>query len=87
MNYPRDSHAIVERQVNEDLSRNDSAFLFAYVDEDLERNERPIVLCEMCGQHTHGENDGELIVGECEHCGEGFAYSQDDARVMEVFGE
>lgn len=78
----RDSHTKVQRQIEDDL-RNSQAFLFYDATLDVEANdEQPIVLCEECGQHTHGNNDGELITGECEHCGELFAYSKDDARVV-----
>jgi hypothetical protein len=78
----RDSHTIVQRQIDDDL-RNAQAFLFYDATDDILRNEQqPIVLCEECGQHTHGERDGELVVGDCENCGEQFAYSKDDARVV-----
>ena len=79
----RDSHTLIQRQIDEDVKRNAQAFCFFVPTEDIERNDRqPIVLCEQCGQHTHGEYDGDIVLGNCEHCGEDFGYSRNDARVV-----
>lgn len=79
----RDSHTLVQRQIDEDVRRNEHAFMFYDATLDVERNEQqPIVLCESCGQNTFAERDGEIVMGTCEHCGEDFSYSHDDARVV-----
>lgn len=80
----RDSHTLVQRQIEDDLQRNAGAFLFYDATLDVEANEQaePIALCEACNQHTFAERDGELVMGTCDHCGEDFSYSYDDARVV-----